>query len=220
MIAIMLMALMAAGGERENRDGVRAWKKGDVAAARKCFEAAAAKDTANLKYRYNRALTRSKSGDLAGAESDWALSGRDKGLAAKSLYNRGTARLDAAAKGKGDASAAASDLAQALRARPGWKEAARNLELARRLMRIQQQQQKQNQDHKNDKDKKKQDGKNPQPSGQNPSEKSPPQPGNPDPRESLSKDQADALLRAAQARDQDRLRRNIPKSQESHGKDW
>ena len=85
-------------------------------------------------------------------------------------------------------------------------------------MRIQQQ--KQNQDHKNDKDKKKQDGKNPLPSGQNPSEKSPPQPGAPDPRESLSKDQADALLRAAQARDQDRLRRNIPKSQESHGKDW
>jgi hypothetical protein len=220
---ILLTILVAGGGERENRKGVEALRSGNAKSAASHFDAAVKADTTNARFRYNRALSRSMAG--APADADWDAARRDTSLLSKALYNRGTARLKAAQSGQGDAKGAVSDLAQALKKRPGWNEAAKNLELAMRLQK-QQEEQKKKDDKKQDKDKKDQPKKDPQKKPGDPkdngdkNEKPEPQPGQPDPKEALSKDQADQMLRAAEARDQDRRQKNAQKAKETNGKDW
>lgn len=201
MIASLLLTLLVAGGgERENRKGVEALRSGNAKAAASHFDAAVKADSANARFRYNRALSRSMAG--APSDVDWDAARRDTSLSGKALYNRGTARLKAAQSGQGDAKGAVADLAQALKKRPGWNEAAKNLELALRLQK-QQEQQKKNDDKKKDK-----------------KDKPEPQPGQPDPKEALSKEQAEQMLRAAEARDQDRRQKNAQKAKVTDGKDW
>ena len=201
MIASLLLTiLVAGGGERENRKGVEALRSGNAKAAASHFDAAVKADSANARFRYNRALSRSMAG--APSDADWDAARRDTSLSGKALYNRGTARLKAAQSGQGDAKGAVADLAQALKKRPGWNEAAKNLELALRLQK-QQEQQKKNDDKKKDK-----------------KDKPEPQPGQPDPKEALSKEQAEQMLRAAEARDQDRRQKNAQKAKVTDGKDW
>ena len=221
MIASLLLTLLVAGGgERENRKGVEALRSGNAKAAASHFDAAVKADSANARFRYNRALSRSMAG--APSDVDWDAARRDTSLSGKALYNRGTARLKAAQSGQGDAKGAVADLAQALKKRPGWNEAAKNLELALRLQK-QQEQQKKNDDKK--KDKKDQPKPDPQkkpgdPKDDGKKDKPEPQPGQPDPKEALSKEQAEQMLRAAEARDQDRRQKNAQKAKVTDGKDW
>ncbi|MEN9354657.1 MAG: hypothetical protein RL318_1982 [Fibrobacterota bacterium] len=220
MIAILLSMLLAAGGERDNRSGVQSFKQGDLPGALEHFEKAAEKDTANARLRYNRALARTLAGKPEAAQADWEIARRDTSLAAKALYNRGTGALDAARKGKGDAKQAVRDLSQALKMRPGWKEAARNLELARRLEQQQKDQKKNDKDKKQDKkDDPKKDKEPPKPKDGPDKDKENPQP-QPAPGEALSKEQADQMLQAAQAREQERRKQNPPKGESRNGKDW
>jgi tetratricopeptide (TPR) repeat protein len=220
MIAILLSILVAAGGERDNRSGVQSFKQGDIPGALEHFEKAAEKDTANARLRYNRALARTLAGKADAAQADWDAARRDTSLAAKALYNRGTGALDAARKGNGDAKQAVRDLSQALRMRPGWKEAARNLELARRLEQQQKKDEKKQPDDKKDKkNDPKKDQEPPKPKDGDGKDKERPQP-QPAPGEALSKEQADQMLQAAQAREQERRKQNQPKGESRNGKDW
>jgi Ca-activated chloride channel family protein len=216
MIALFLCLTMASGGERDNRAGVEALRKGDLPTALKEFESAAAKDSANPRFRYNRALARTLAGRGEAARDDWDAARKDTALNAKALYNRGTGSLEAARKGQGDAKSAVRDLSQALKLRPGWKEAARNLELARRL----EQQQKQDQQKSQDKDKKPDPRSKPDPKDGKNDPKDDPQPQPSPSKEALSPEQADQLLQAAQARDQQRRQQTKPKEEKSNGKDW
>lgn len=216
ILCALLGTLLASGGERDNRSGVQALKKGDVPTALKEFEAAAAKDSANAKLRYNRALARTLAGRGDAAAADWDAARKDTSLNAKALYNRGTASLEMASKGQGDAKGAVRDLSQALKARPGWKEAARNLELARRLEQ-QQKEDKKNQDKNKDKKPDPKQGKS-DPKPQDGKDKD--EPKAPAPGEALSQEQADQMLQAAQARDQDRRQKRKSKQEDRNGKDW
>lgn len=210
---IVMTQLLASGGERDNRSGVEALRKGNVPGALKSFDAAVQADSANRRIRYNRALARTLAGRPDLAQADWDAARKDTSLNAKALYNRGTAALEMARKGQGDAKGAVRDLSQALKARPGWKEAARNLELARRLEQQQKQDRKKNQDKKPDP----KPGEDPKPKE---GEGKDPQEPKPAPGEALSQEQADALLQAAQAREQEQRRRPRNPKEERHGKDW
>ena len=58
MILVGLLTLvLGAGGERENRAGVEALRKGDAKAAAAHFDKAVKADSANSRFRYNRALS-------------------------------------------------------------------------------------------------------------------------------------------------------------------
>jgi hypothetical protein len=225
MVTILaaLAAVFCGSGARENRKGLEAWSEKDTAAAIRHLEKSA-QDTSDPRYGYNLGTVQSLSGRPGAQESfDRALHlAKDSMQRARILYNRGTARLDSALSTHGDPSAAAQDFRDALKLRPGWQQAARNLELALRKPPPQKDQNK-DQDKKDDKknpDKK--DQKNQpqnQPQNSNPKDSSnqeqPPQaqPGG------MDKQDAQRLLDAAKADEGKQLKRPVRK-EETDGPDW
>lgn len=138
MIALIALATsLMAGPERDNHKGVQAWAGKDTAAALKAFERAARKDSARADYAFNLGTAKTLSGKDGEAELSRAVTlSKTPDEKARALYNRGTARLAkalAAPQGKGDPSGAISDLREALKIRPKWNEAARNLDRALRM---------------------------------------------------------------------------------------
>lgn len=134
---VALVVALAAGPERDNHRGYESWTRKDTAAALKAFEKAARKDSTRPDYAFNLGTTKS----LAGKDGDSDLTravdlSRTPSERARALYNRGSSRLAkalAAPAGQGDPLGAISDLRSALKIRPNWNEAARNLDRALRM---------------------------------------------------------------------------------------
>ena len=214
MMTILALILSVSGGSnaRENRKGLEAWNQKDTAAAIKHLENAA-KDTSDPRYGYNLGTVKSlaKRPDAEAAFSRSLQLAKDSAQRARILYNRGTSRLDAAKSGQGDPASAAQDFRDALKLKPGWQEAGRNLELALRMAQQQKQKPKdQNQDKK--------DPKN-EPKDQNPKDSSNQnQPPKPKPN-GMDKQDAQRLLDAAKAQEGKQLKRPARK-EENNGPDW
>ncbi|HNY31499.1 MAG TPA: hypothetical protein PKO15_11485 [Fibrobacteria bacterium] len=211
-----------AAGARDNRAGLAAWKEGDTSTALKRL-AKAARDTSDPRFAYNlgtvRSLARAADADTAFTQA--LKHARTDAERARILYNRGTDRLQASQAGGACPNPAIEDLRASLRLRPGWKEAARNLELALRL-RKQQEDQKKDQDKKKDpkenqKDQK--DKKDPKDS-QDKDDKSAQKPPSPKPNQ-MDKNDAERLLNAAQAKEgSDMKKPKTPGQGVGNGPDW
>jgi len=203
---------------RENRKGLEAWQAKDTADALSHLERAA-RDSSDPRYGYNLGTIRSMARDPNADEAfDQALRAtHSRSDSAKILYNRGTTRLESAKAGPGQTGSAVQDLRDALRFRPGWKDAARNLELALKQNRPKDENQKKDQDKKKNPDKK--DQKKP-PSGNDPKkpEDQKDQPKQPPPT-GMSKEDADRMLDAARAQEGKQARKPARKV-ESDGPDW
>lgn len=136
-ILALLLALLSGAGERENRRGVEAWRRHDTAEAIRHFEKAARADTTQSDFAFNAGTLKALSGQDAEADLAAALArARGDEEKARAFYNRGTSRLAKAAQappGQSDLGGAIADLRQAVRLRPGWTEAARNLDRALRM---------------------------------------------------------------------------------------
>jgi len=219
MIVVLVLAWTISaksGSARENDKGLRAWGAKDTAGAIKHLEKAAS-DTSDPRYGYNlgtvKALAGKPDADAAFERSLHAAKSPDQ--RARILYNRGTSRLAGAKTGKGDASGAVKDFRDALKLRPGWQDASRNLELALRMQKQDQNRKKPQDDKKNQDKKKDQDRKN-QPQDGKPDQKDPPKP---QPKPGMDPQDAQRLLDAAQAQEGKQLKRPSRK-EESDGPDW
>jgi len=138
MIGLLHVLLMLCSGpERENHRGVEAWNRRDTTAALKRFESASRQDSSQSDYAFNSGTLKSLAGKDGEADFARAIArASDPEAKARALYNRGTARLRKAVSappGQGDPNGAISDLRDALRLKPGWNEASRNLDRALRL---------------------------------------------------------------------------------------
>jgi tetratricopeptide (TPR) repeat protein len=120
----------------------RAFRKGDLAKARKLYEQRLRKTPEDLKARYNLGNVQYRSKELKEAETAWesAMKSKDPALRARAAHNLGNARLLA-----GETDGAIGAYRDALRAEPGSADTKYNLELALRLKQAQQQQQQQQQ---------------------------------------------------------------------------
>ncbi len=222
--SLALWSLLGANAPRENRRGLDALAKGDTTAALSHLEKASQADTSDSRYAYNlgtvQARTHKASPDAAlGQALSHAKSPQDR---ARILYNRGTARYETAkAKhqaamipkapspqdsasagetddGKNDVNGAIDDLRQTLKLRPGWNEAARNLDLALRL---------------------RSQCKKPKPDDKNKDNK-PDQPKS-DPQQQIQQQDAARLLEAAQAQENSQTKKAAPKKKDDDdGPDW
>jgi Ca-activated chloride channel homolog len=226
MIAIIALVVAAFAGSsaRENRKGLEAWQNKDTASAIKHLENAA-KDTTDPRYGYNLGTVKSLAGrpDAEAAFDRPLQIAKDSSQRARILYNRGTSRLEKARSGQGDPASAAQDFRDALKLKPGWKEAGRNLELALRM--AQQQQQKQKPPPKDDKSKDKKDPGNQQKNQakdqdkpRNPRDSSDQQQPKPQPN-GMDKQDAQRLLDAAKAQEGKQLKRSARK-EATDGPDW
>jgi len=226
--AIALWSLLGANAPRENRRGLESLAKGDTAAAIKHLEKAAKADTSDARYAYNLGTVQARTrkappDDALGQALSHAKSPQDR---ARILYNRGTARYETAKakhqaslsappipaqpgaqaqepdNGKNDVDGAIDDLRQTLKLRPGWNEAARNLDLA---LRLRSQCKKPKNDDKN-KDQNKQDQQQQQ---------------QPNPQQQLQQQDAQRLLEAAQAQENSQAKKAAPKKKDDDdGPDW
>ncbi|MBK8801681.1 MAG: hypothetical protein IPN71_06395 [Fibrobacteres bacterium] len=228
----MLTVLVAIGslcgwaaGARDNRAGLTAWKEGDTAKALKRLERAA-RDTSDPRFSYNlgtvRAMAGAKNADTAFAQALERT--RNPAERAKILYNRGTDRLQSAQAGGACPNPAIDDLRESLKLRPGWKEAARNLELALRLRKQQEDQKKQDDKDKKKDDKKDQkDQKNKEDKDDSKKEKddkSAQKPSDPKP-DQMDKNDAERLMNAAQAKENENMKKPaMPAQGVGHGPDW
>lgn len=232
---VLILALwsgLGANAARENQRGLDALAGGDTTKALKHFDKASRADTSDPRYAYNlgtvQARTRKISPDAAlGQALSHAKSDQER---ARILYNRGTARYETAKakhaastsmpmgapagsapqgngqagqdNGKDEVNGAVEDLRQALKYRPGWNEAARNLDLA---LKLRQQCNKPNKDKDDDKKNKDQDQKQPQPQPQN----------------QMQQQDAQRLLEAAQAQENNQAKKPPQKRKEDEdGPDW
>lgn len=224
----MLTVLVAIGslcsgasGARDNRAGLAAWKAGDTSSALKRLERAA-RDTSDPRFSFNLGTVRSLSG--AGS-ADTAFSqalahARTNAERAKILYNRGTDRLQTAQAAGACPNPAIDDLRESLRLQPGWNEAARNLELALRLRKQQEDQKKNDKDKKKDPkdDQKDQKDKDEQKKDKDDKSAQKPQPKTPD---QMDKKDAERLLNAAQAKEGANMKKpGAPGQGVGHGPDW
>jgi|GEM_PF-1226649 hypothetical protein len=225
--ALALWSLLGANAPRENRRGLEALAKGDTAKALKHLEKAAKADTSDARYAYNLGTVQARTGKgspdgALGQALSHAKSPQDR---ARILYNRGTARYETAKakhqaatnappapaqpgaqaqepdNGENDVNGAIDDLRQTLKLRPGWNEAARNLDLA---LRLRSQCKKPKNDDKN-KDQNKQDQQQQQPN----------------PQQQLQQQDAQRLLEAAQAQENSQAKKAAPKKKDDDdGPDW
>lgn len=219
-----LLLLVSAGSERENRRGIEAWRRGDTTAAIRHFSTAARRDSTQSDYAFNAGTLKSLSGQDAEADLSAALArARSDEEKARALYNRGTARLSKAASappGQGDVGGAISDLRQAVRMRPGWNEASRNLDRALRLRPPPQPKQDPKPDDKSDPkpDQKNKPNENKPSQGDKPQDAQPPQP---DPSPGMDPQDAQRLLDGAAAREAQQQREQRRKRPEDNdGPDW
>lgn len=225
-LLLLASLLLAPGaGERDNRRGIEAWHRADTSASVRHFESALAADTMAADYAFNAATAKSLAGKDGEAEFARALArAADRDERARVLYNRGTARLRkamGAPQGQGDVSGAISDLREALKLRPSWKDASRNLERALRLRPPPRPQQTPKDPKGGDgpKNQPKPDSGDPKPQETPPSQAKQPSPSNPsdgmDPRD------ARRLLDGAAAREAQQAKETKQrKNEDSDGPDW
>lgn len=235
MIATLpLLAVLLAGPERDNHKGYQSWNRKDTAAAIRAFERAARKDSTRSDYAFNLGTAKS----LSGRDGDTALTravdlSRTPSEKARALYNRGSARLAkalAAPPGQGDPSGAISDLRAALRIRPGWNEAARNLDRALRLRPPDPKQcdnpknQDQKQDKKDPKDqdpKDQKDQKDPKDQKQDPQQQEQQAKPQEQPKPAMDPRDAQRLLDGASAREAQQAReKSRQKREDTDAPDW
>jgi len=219
-----IVANLVAGPERDNHKGYQSWTRKDTAAAIQAFERAARKDSTRPDFAFNLGTAKS----LAGKDGDSALTravnlSRTPSEKARALYNRGSARLAkalAAPPGQGDPAGAISDLREALKIRPGWNEASRNLDRALRLRPPPKQcDNPKNQDQKQDK---KQDPKaqkqDPQQQQQQQEQQAKPQE---QPKPAMDPRDAQRLLDGASAREAQQAReKSRQKREDTDAPDW
>jgi tetratricopeptide (TPR) repeat protein len=216
------LLLVPGAGERENRRGIEALRRADTSASVEHFESALAADTTAADYAFNAATAKALAGKDGEAEFARALSlAADRDERARVLYNRGTARLRKAVgapPGQGDVAGAIADLREALKLRPSWKDASRNLERALRLRPPPQPPQ----DPKGGDGPKKQpkpEPGDPKPQDAPPSPEKKPSPGNP--AEGMDPRDARRLLDGAAAREAQQAKETKQrKNEESDGPDW
>lgn len=224
-LLLLIPLLLAPGaGERDNRAGVEAWNRSDGAEAVRRFDAAAAADTADADYAFNAATARARAGQDGEADFARALAlARDRDGKARVFYNRGTARLRKALEappGQGDVSGAITDLREALKLRPSWQDASRNLDRALRLRPPPQpKQDPKSGDQPKDKDKPNPDPKDPkEPQPRRPEDG---KPTDPPPSEGMDPRDAKRILDGAAAREaQQAKENNRRKNEETDGPDW
>jgi tetratricopeptide (TPR) repeat protein len=217
----MLLIFVSGGSERENRRGIEAWRGGDTTKAIRHFTAAARADSTQSDYAFNAGTLKALSGQDGEADLSAALArARNDDEKSRALYNRGTSRLAKAASappGQGDVGGAISDLRQAVRLRPGWNEAARNLDRALRLRPPPQPKQDPKPDDKKDPKQDKKDEQKPSPGDQ----KQAPQPSRPDPSPGMDPQDAQRLLDGAAAREAQQQREQRRKRPEDNDDpDW
>lgn len=221
LLLVATLLLAPGAGERDNRKGVEAWRRQDTAESVRRFQAAAAADTALTDYAFNLATAKAKANQDAEADFARALArSTSREERARTLFNRGTSRLHkalASPPGQGDVPGAITDLREALKLRPTWQEASRNLDRALRLRPPP----RPKQDPKNDdKPEKKPD---PKKSDSKPSPDEPPKPRDSESPSAAEMDPRDAqrLLDGAAAREaqqaQERKRKN---NEVNDGPDW
>lgn len=225
LAASIMLSLLVSGPERDNHRGYESWRRKDTASALKAFEKAARKDSTRSDYAFNLGTAKTLSGKDGEADLTRAVTlSKTPAEKARALYNRGTARLAkalSAPQGQGDPSGAITDLRDALKLRPGWNEAARNLDRALRMRPPPKQcpnpknQDKQNDQKQDKKDQKPQDGKDQQKPEQGNQEQKPQPQSGMDPRD------AQRLLDGASAREAQQAReRSRQKQEDSDGQDW
>lgn len=226
VMTLALWSALGANAPRENRRGLDALAKGDTAKALKHLEKASKADTGDARYAYNLGTVQARTGKASpdaalGQALSHAKSPQER---ARILYNRGTSRYETAKSkhqasmmpapggaggatgnqddnGKNEVNGAIDDLRQALKLRPGWNEAARNLDLALRL-RNQCNKPKNDDKNKNDKQDPKQD-QQPQPQNQ------------------MQQQDAQRLLEAAQAQENNQAKKAPEKKKDDNdGPDW
>lgn len=224
MNLLLLVGLLLApgAGERENRRGIEALRRADTAASVGHFESAFAADTSAVDYAFNAATAKALAGKDAEADFAKALSlATDRDERARVLYNRGTARLRkaiGAPPGQGDVSGAIADLREALKIRPSWRDASRNLERALR-MRPPPQPPKDPKGGGGSKDQPKPEPGNPKPQESPPSQEKKPSP--PNPADGMDPRDARRLLDGAAAREAQQAKETKQrKNEESDGPDW
>jgi len=146
-LALWFAVLMLSGGLVAHAGTAeRAYRKGDLARARRLYEERLRRQPEDSKARYNLGNVQYRSEDLKAAEEAYqgALRSDDPGLRARAAHNLGNALLRS-----GQIDGAIQSYVEALRAEPGNPDSKYNLELALRLRQQpppqQQQQQKQDQ---------------------------------------------------------------------------
>jgi Ca-activated chloride channel homolog len=141
LIALFL-AMPALAGPAE-----QAYRKRDLARARKLYEDRLQKHPDDLRSRYNLGNVQFRSSDLKRAEEEWraALASRDPKVRARAEHNLGNAELKS-----GRVEDAIRSYVEALRTEPGNNDTKYNLELALQMLKEQQQQQQKRQQQKQD----------------------------------------------------------------------
>jgi len=221
MHLLLLVAGLAGGPERENHRGIEAWSRRDTATALRQFAKAAQLDSTQSDYAFNSGTLKALAGKDADPDLTAAIArARTPDEKARALYNRGTARLAKAAgapPGQGDVSGAISDLRDAVRMRPGWSDASRNLDRALRMRPPPQPKKDPKPDDKQDRKDPKDDRKDAPPKDDG--EKQQPQPPQPSP--GMDPQDAQRLLDGAAAREaqQQREQRRKP-PEDNDGPDW
>jgi tetratricopeptide (TPR) repeat protein len=222
MLPLLTALLLIPGaGERDNRRGIEAWRDKDTAQAVKRFEAAAKADTSVGDYAFNAATAKALAMQDPEAQFARALSlSNDPQDRARIHYNRGTSRLRKAQgspPGQGDVTGAISDLREALKLRPSWQEASRNLDRALRL-RPPPQPKQDPKDKDQPKDKPKPDPSGPKPQEPQGSDRKKPQSA---PSEGMDPRDAQRLLDGAAAREGQQAKESTrKKNEEPDGPDW
>lgn len=219
-ILLAAILLTPGAGERDNRRGIEAWREKDTAEAVRRFEDALAADTSIGDYAFNAATAKALANQDPEVHFARALTqAKTPEDRARTLYNRGTSRLhkaQTAPPGQGDVSGAISDLREALKLRPSWQDAAKNLDRALR-MRPPPQPKQDPKDKDQPKDKPKPDQGDPKPKDPPPSEKK----QEPSPSEGMDPRDASRLLDGAAAREgQQAKETQRKKNEESDGPDW
>lgn len=137
LLLVATLLLSPGAGERDNRRGVEAWNRADGPEAVRRFDAAAAADSTVADYAFNAGTAKARANRDGEADFARALAlAGDRDAKARAFYNRGTSRLRKALEappGQGDVSGAITDLREALKLRPSWQDASRNLDRALRL---------------------------------------------------------------------------------------
>lgn len=222
LLLLATLLLAPGAGERDNRRGVEAWNRADGPEAVRRFDAAAAADTTVADYAFNAGTAKARANQDGEADFARALAlAGDRDAKARAFYNRGTSRLRKALEappGQGDVSGAITDLREALKLRPSWQDASRNLDRSLRLRPPPQPKQdpKGGDQPKNEPKPGPKDSKEPEPKsseGGKPSE--------PPPSEGMDPRDARRILDGAAAREAQQAKEtNRRKNEETDGPDW
>lgn len=196
----------------ETKKGISSYTAKDYDGARRSFEKA--RELApSSRASFDVGTARLAAGDVQGGNEELARAAEDPQLRAASLFNRGTAALQAKRIDQ-----AISDLTASLRSDPRNVAAKRNLELATREKEKQQQQQQKQQQSQSGANGG--GGNQQQPSNANGSQQPQQQPQSQQPSQGKPNNRNEALLRSVEQQEREELRRMRAAGQEKRGVGW